>query len=59
MPDKVLELVGVIDFDLCAPGARLWDLAYTAYRYVPLMPGPEVEAAVGEKSPFTSAVTLA
>ncbi len=52
------RLVGVIDFDLCAPGSRLWDLAYTAYRYVPLLPGPEVAAAGSEKSPFTSAVTL-
>lgn len=34
------ELVGVIDWDLAAPGPRLWDLAYLAYRMVPLM-GPE------------------
>ncbi|MFW2512735.1 aminoglycoside phosphotransferase family protein [Demequina sp. SO4-13] len=32
------RLVGVIDFDLCFPGPRVWDLAYTAYRYVPLTP---------------------
>jgi Ser/Thr protein kinase RdoA (MazF antagonist) len=32
------EFVGVIDFDICYPGPRLWDLAYTAYRYVPLTP---------------------
>ena len=30
--------VGAIDFDICYPGPRLWDLAYTAYRYLPLMP---------------------
>lgn len=30
--------VGLIDFDLCAPGPRLWDIAYTAYRFVPLWP---------------------
>lgn len=30
--------VGAIDFDICYPGPRLWDLAYTAYRYVPLTP---------------------
>jgi aminoglycoside phosphotransferase (APT) family kinase protein len=35
--------VGAIDFDLCHPGPRLWDLAYTAYRYVPLTPLPEDE----------------
>lgn len=29
---------GAIDFDLCTPGPRVWDLAYTAYRYVPLTP---------------------
>src|SRR5690554_4385946 len=32
------EFVGVIDFDTCTPGPRLWDLAYTAYRYIPLTP---------------------
>lgn len=32
------EWVGAIDYDLCLPGPRLWDLAYTAYRYVPLTP---------------------
>jgi hypothetical protein len=29
-------LVGVIDFDLASPGPRTWDMAYTAYRFVPL-----------------------
>lgn len=33
--------VGAIDFDICYPGPRLWDLAYTAYRYVPLTPHVE------------------
>ena len=32
------EFVGAIDFDICYPGPRLWDLAYTAYRYIPLTP---------------------
>lgn len=48
------RLVGVIDFDVCAPGSRLWDIAYTAYRFVPLMP-PQDAADVpdaGERSPF-------
>ena len=31
------ELVGVIDWDFASPGPRLWDLAYFAYRIVPLM----------------------
>lgn len=28
-------VVGIIDFDEAAPGPRLWDLAYLAYRLVP------------------------
>ena len=39
--------VGAIDFDLCYPGPRLWDLAYTAYRYVPLTPGTADAVADG------------
>ena len=31
------ELIGVIDWDFAAPGPRLWDLAYLAYRIAPLM----------------------
>lgn len=47
------RLVGVIDFDACSPGSRIWDLAYTAYRYVPLMPGPDSDNAIpGDRSPF-------
>lgn len=48
------RFVGAIDFDMCAPGSRLWDLAYTAYRFVPLMPGPDTgdDAITGDKSPF-------
>ena len=30
------EVVGVIDWDFASPGPRLWDLAYLAYRIVPL-----------------------
>jgi len=29
-------LTGVIDLDLASPGPRVWDIAYTAYRFVPL-----------------------
>jgi hypothetical protein len=32
------KFAGAIDFDICYPGPRLWDLAYTAYRYLPLTP---------------------
>jgi Ser/Thr protein kinase RdoA (MazF antagonist) len=30
------RVVGLFDFDTAAPGPRLWDLAYLAYRLVPL-----------------------
>ena len=30
------RLTGVIDWDLASPGPRVWDLAYAAYRFVPL-----------------------
>jgi len=30
------RLTGVIDLDLASPGPRVWDMAYTAYRFVPL-----------------------
>lgn len=42
---------GLIDFDLCSPGSRLWDLAYTIYRFVPVMP-PEPLGTEHEHSPF-------
>lgn len=29
-------LVGVFDFDFAHPGPRVWDIAYAAYRFVPL-----------------------
>jgi len=48
------RLVGAIDFDVCAPGPRLWDIAYTAYRFVPLMPAQDASDLpdAGEHSPF-------
>jgi hypothetical protein len=30
------RLTGVIDLDLASPGPRVWDMGYTAYRFVPL-----------------------
>ncbi|HEX4059242.1 MAG TPA: aminoglycoside phosphotransferase family protein [Galbitalea sp.] len=41
------HVVGVIDFDLCSPGPRVWDLAYLATRMVPLTTEPH-EGAPGE-----------
>lgn len=49
------RLVGVIDFDLCYPAPRLWDLAWTVYRYGPLTPPRESDVADGDgadRSPF-------
>jgi hypothetical protein len=47
------RFVGAIDFDACSPGSRIWDLAYTAYRFVPLLPGPDMGNAIpGDQSPF-------
>ena len=45
------EFSALIDFDLCAPGSRLWDLGYTVYRFVPVMP-PEPLGDEPEHSPF-------
>ncbi|HEV2074489.1 MAG TPA: aminoglycoside phosphotransferase family protein, partial [Thermomicrobiales bacterium] len=33
------RITGVIDFDMASPGPRLWDLAYLAYRLIPLTGG--------------------
>lgn len=32
-------IVGAIDFDMCSPGPRIWDIAYFATRIVPLTSG--------------------
>ncbi len=42
------RLTGVIDFDHSSPGPRAWDLAYLAYRLVPL-------TGALESGPFTAA----
>lgn len=46
------QFSGLIDFDLCAPGSRLWDIGYTVYRFVPVMP-PEPLGDEPECSPFS------
>lgn len=38
------RLTGVIDWDFASPGPRVWDLAYLAYRLVPLMRPESVDA---------------
>ncbi len=40
------KITGLVDWDVAAPGARAWDLAYFAYRWVPLA-APENRAAMG------------
>lgn len=55
---KNREFVGAIDFDICCPGPRLWDLAYTAYRYVPLTPSvgePVVDGSSWDRTEFSRA----
>lgn len=49
------RFAGAIDFDFCSPGPRLRDLAYAAYRFVPLMPLASAvlpDSVGGERSPF-------
>lgn len=48
---KNYKFCGIIDFDLCSPGSRIWDIAYTAYRFIPLMPD-EKNKEYFEYSPF-------
>lgn len=40
-------IIGAIDFDMCSPGPRNWDLAYIATRMVPLTSQPQRGAPVG------------
>jgi len=56
------ELTGVIDLDLASPGPRVWDMAYTAYRFVPLTdpanpdaPFPGANAQVRRLAAFCAA----
>ncbi len=40
--DADRRLAGVIDWDTASPGPRVWDLAYLAYRLVPLGANPDL-----------------
>ena len=40
--DADRRLTGVIDWDTASPGPRVWDLAYLAYRLVPLGANPDL-----------------
>ena len=43
------RIAGIIDFDAISPGARVWDVAHAAYRFVPLSRG-EAPAHLAEPS---------
>ncbi|QZN87177.1 phosphotransferase [Cellulomonas sp. C5510] len=47
------ELRGLFDFDTAAPGPRLWDLAYLAYRVAPLAEDSGPGAPVGATARMT------
>ncbi|MGM7668239.1 phosphotransferase enzyme family protein [Microbacterium sp. A93] len=51
-------LVGVIDFDMAAPGPRLWDLAYLAYRLIPYVEDAEAPIDVQTAEPARLATLL-
>ena len=40
------RVTGAIDFDTCSPGPRIWDVAYLAYRMVPLTHPGNTDAPV-------------
>ena len=44
--DDARQLVGLIDLDTASPGPRVWDLAYLAYRLVPLTQVDDTGAAI-------------
>ena len=54
------KLVGLIDFDFCAPGPRIRDLAWAAYRFVPYQPSKEDQSDDNqqERSPFDRSTTV-
>ena len=51
------KFCGAFDFDFCSPGPRIHDLAYAAYRFIPLMPpaDAQLEDNSRERSPFSVA----
>jgi Ser/Thr protein kinase RdoA (MazF antagonist) len=44
--DHAHRLVGLIDLDTASPGPRVWDLAYLAYRLVPLTQAEDTGAGI-------------
>lgn len=50
------QFVGAIDFDVCYPASRPWDLAWTLYRYVYLPAFVSLAPAAGEPWPELSPI---
>lgn len=51
-------IVGAIDFDMCSPGPRIWDLAYYVTRTVPLTSEPPAGAPAGDEVPRRIALAI-
>src|SRR5262249_50803197 len=47
------QVTGLIDLDLASPGPRVWDMAYTAYRFVPLTDPANPDAPFPGEDPQT------
>ena len=52
------EAIALLDFDLAAPGRRVWDLAHTARMWIPLRP-PELAGERAHLDPFHRLAVLA
>ncbi len=52
------EAIALLDFDLAAPGRRVWDLAHTARMWIPLRP-PELAGEHAHLDPFHRLAVLA
>lgn len=46
---KNAHVVGIIDFDTCHPGTRVWDIAYAIYRWAP-MSRPDADDIFGTQA---------
>ncbi|HET9060391.1 MAG TPA: aminoglycoside phosphotransferase family protein [Acidimicrobiales bacterium] len=52
------RVVGVIDFDFCSPGPRIWDIAYFATRIVPLTASTSAGAPGMEQARYRVSLLL-
>lgn len=51
------RFIGLIDFDVCSPGSRIWDISYTGYRFIPFFPDKKKEIYY-EVSPFSKELMM-